>query len=127
MATEQEQAARGRLVDAQRRIRAVDEQRTESLEAAARLGEAGINPALQSMLVSSGARHLLALGDQRAELADEAEVRRQELTDAARRARSMDRLIDRIDETERDRRRRQAEAEMLDATVTRAVADRSGP
>lgn len=121
IAADQEQAARGRWLESLNDLRAVDRQRTESLEAAGRLGDEEVPVGLLNHLVCAGARHLSALGDQRVEITTRVAEREQELQESTRKTRSLDRLVERLDEAEAERRNSQAAAELLDATVVRAA------
>ena len=99
----------------------VDRRRESSLLRAARLAGEDVPIGLRSHLAGAGARHLVALADEKSELIDEAGVRRAELDEADSKVRSLERLIERLDEADALRRRRAAAADLEDLVAVRAA------
>lgn len=121
LAAENEQRARGRLQEAAHRVSAVDRRRTAALEGAARLAEPDIPLALRGHLSGAGARHLLALADEKGGLVVEVDARRCELEEAMTKVRSLERLVERIDRAADLRRRRREAADLQDLVAIRAA------
>ncbi len=65
----------------------------------------------------------MALAGEKAELAGEAEQRRAEFQEAAVKVRSLDRLVERLDKTEQERRTRVEQADLQDAMTIRAARE----
>lgn len=126
MAAENERRAVGRLQEAARRVSAVDRRRTAALEGAARLAGPDVPLGLRGHLSGAGARHLLALADEKGELVVEVDTRRSELDEAMTKLRSLERLVERIERAERDRHRRREAAELQDLVAIRAAKGARG-
>lgn len=123
VASETEAIAKAEWMEADRQVRLIDERRQNSLTRAETLGNDDVPLALRGHLVGLGARHLVALADQKAELADEAEIRRAEFQEAAVQVRSLDRLVGRLHRTERERQTRVEQADLQDAMTIRAARE----
>ncbi len=89
------------------------------------LGHPDVSPALRSMLVAAGLRHLEVLGAQQAELARVAEADHTRWLAARRRVRSLEKLVERLDAAEAARRKLADAAEWQDLVTSRA--SRSAP
>lgn len=118
-ADEIEQQARARRIAATRELRRADEEREAVLDRAGSLASEDLPSGLRGHLASVGARHLVALGDQKAELLLEANAVIEEHDAARARLRSLERVVERLDEAEQLRRRRQEEAELRDLVAAR--------
>jgi hypothetical protein len=125
VATETEARARADWIEADQQVQQIDERRHNTLVGAEQLGGAEVPLALRGHLVGVGARHLLALAGEKATLADEAEERRAAFQEAAIKVRSLDRLIERIDRTELERRTKAEQADLQDAMTIRAARETS--
>lgn len=123
LAAEREEQARAELHRADERVAGVDRRRAEALRGAADLATAEVPLALRGHLASSGARHLVQLADERADLADEVERRREALAEAVGRVRSLERLVDRLDRAAREERARREAADLQDLVAIRAARD----
>jgi len=121
LAAESEERAVARLQQAAHRVAAVDRRRTSALQGASRLAGPDVSLALRAHLAGAGARHLLALADEKGELVVEVDSRRTELDEARTRVRSLVRLVERIDRADDLRRRRAQAAELQDLVAIRAV------
>lgn len=123
VASEVETEARARWMEADNRVKAVDRKREAALEQAAQLADVDLPLRFRSHLTGAGARHLDSLAGQKAELVNEAAVRQADLQEAVTKVRSLERLIERIDREEQERRLRAAEAELQDLVAVRAVTE----
>jgi hypothetical protein len=121
LAAEDEERARAELHRADHHLALADRRRADSLRGAADLATGDLSPALRGHLVGVGARHLVELAGQRAELADEADRRRADLARAVTRVRSFERLVGRLDRSAAERRRRRDAADLQDLVAIRAA------
>ena len=121
LAAEAEQTARAQWAEAERRVQADDLARETTLARSSELAKEELSPGLQAHLISSGARHLTALAEEKEAHTVEAGERRDELDEARVRLRSLERLVERLDATERLRRRQAAEAVQRDLIASRAT------
>jgi hypothetical protein len=120
LAAEQEQRARGHWLEVSHRLRLADQAREAVLERAARLAEHGLSPGLQGELARVGARHLVALSEQKAVLVEEAADARRRLEEAMVRSRSLERVVTRLEEAQQEERRRADEADWRDLVAVRS-------
>lgn len=125
IAGETEARAKAVWVEADQRVRLLDRRRDSALARADRLSDDTLSIGLRSHLVGAGARHLVALAGEKVGLVDEAQRRRTEFEEAVVKVRSLDRLVERLDEAERDRRQRREAADLQDIVAIRAAADRA--
>ncbi len=123
VAGETEAQAKAEWLEADRQVRLLDERRHNTLTQAEALGRDDVPLGLRGHLVGLGARHLVALAGEKAELAGEAEQRRAEFQEAAVKVRSLDRLVERLDKTEQERRTRVEQADLQDAMTIRAARE----
>lgn len=131
LAADQEEQARSRFRQASELVDQTNRRREQALEGAAELARQEIPLALRGHLTGVGARHLVDLADEKAELVDDADQRRAELAEAATRTRSLERLVGRLDRERAERQARQDRAELQDLVAIRAVRgerpDTGGP
>lgn len=121
VAAETEEQARVRWSEANQKVSAVDRKRETALDRAGRLASEQVPLALRTHLTGAGARHLVALSDEKSQLLTEAEALRFELQEAATRLKSLERLVDRLDTAEADRRDRREAADIQDLVAIRAA------
>ncbi len=124
LAAEQEEQARAELHRADAEVAQADRRRADALQGAADLAAAELPLALRGHLAGVGARHLVELTGQRADLAVDADRARADLADAVTRTRSLERLVGRLDRVAADRRRRRQAADLQDLVAIRAAHDR---
>lgn len=125
MASETEELARARWAEANQRVNAVDRQRQTSLDRAGHLAGVDIPLGLRTHLVGAGARHLVSLADRKSELLDEAAARQVELKEAASKVKSLERMVERLDRAEADRRDQRELADLQDIVAIRAARDKA--
>lgn len=125
VAAETEEKARARLAEASLRVQHVDHERETALDRAAQLANLDLSLALRSHLTGAGARHLMALTDQKTELAIEVEARRADLQEAVTKVRSLERLVERLDRDAKERASRAEVAELQDLVAIRTAHERS--
>ena len=125
LAGETEARARAQWIEADHRVKQVDRRREHTLTRTGTLAGPGVPIGLRSHVVDAGARHLMALTEQKVGLADEAQQRRAEFDEALVTVRSLDRLVQRLDDAEQQRRRRREAADLQDAMAVRAARGRS--
>lgn len=123
VAGETEAQAKAGWIEADRQVRQLDERRHNTLTKAEALAGDDVPLGLRGHLVGVGARHLVALADEKVELAAEAELRRAEFQEAAVKVRSLDRLVGRLDKTDEERRTRIEQADLQDAMTIRAARE----
>ncbi len=121
IAGETEAKAKAVWVEADRRVKQLDRRRETALTRAGHLADQAVPIRLRSHLVGAGARHLVALADEKVELVDQARLRRAEFEAAVTKVRSLDRLVERLDEVEHDRRRRREAADLQDIVAIKAA------
>ncbi len=121
VASETEAKAKAVWVAADNRVKLIDRRRESALNRAGQLSGHEMPIGLRSHLVGAGARHLVALADEKVELVDEAQVRRAEFEEAVTKLRSLDRLIERLDEAEQQRRQQREAADLQDLVAIRAA------
>lgn len=124
IAGESEAKAKAVWVEADHRVRLLDRRRDGALARADQLSDESLPIGLRIHLVDAGARHLVALAGEKVGLVEEARRRRAEFEEAVVKVRSLDRLVERLDETERDRRQRREAADLQDIVAIRAAADK---
>ncbi|MGH1489484.1 MAG: hypothetical protein ACRBK7_08855 [Acidimicrobiales bacterium] len=125
VAGETEAQARAMWVEADRQVLLLDQRRQDTLAKAELLGGDDVPLGLRGHLVGLGARHLLALAGEKKTLASEAELRRSEFEEAAVKVRSLDRLVERLDKSVKERRIRVEQADLQDAMTIRAAREAS--
>lgn len=123
LAEDAEQRARARLREVNLGISTIDRRRESALRRADQLADLGLPLQLQTHLTGAGARHLIALADEKNELLDEVDRRRAEHDEALTKVRSLERLVERIDEAEAARRDRFEQAELQDLLAIRAARE----
>jgi thiol-disulfide isomerase/thioredoxin len=79
LAAENEEWAKSRWIEANQRVRAADHQRESVLTRASEMAKQTMPTRLRGLLVSTGARHLMALSEDKVELLTTAEAARAEL------------------------------------------------
>ncbi len=121
VAGETEAKARAVWVEADNKVKLMDRRRESALNRAGHLSGQEMPIGLRSHLVGAGARHLVALAGEKVTLVDEARLRRTEFDEAVVKVRSLDRLIERIDDSERVQRRKREEADLQDLMAIRAA------
>ncbi len=121
LATEQQEQARAELHQADERVAKADRRRADALQGAADLADEQLSLRLRAHLAVSGARHLVDLAGERADLAVEADRARSELSEAATRVRSLERLVERLDAAADERDRQRQAAELQDLVAIRAA------
>ncbi len=121
LATEQQEQARAELNQADERVAQADRRRADALQGAADLAGEQLSLGLRAHLTVSGARHLVDLAGERADLAIEADRARSELFEAATRVRSLERLVERLDASAKERDRLRHAAELQDLVAIRAA------
>jgi hypothetical protein len=121
LASEDEERAKARWAEASHLVRAVDREREVVLQRATALASQPMPTGLRTLLVSTGARHLLTMSDRKAELMVEHETARAELERAMVRTRSLERVVARQEAAERLRRQRAATGELQDLVAVRAA------
>jgi len=121
LAAEQQEQARAELHQADGRVAEADRRRADALQGAAGLADEQLPLALRAHLTVSGARHLVDLAGERADLAVEADQARTELFDATSRVRSLERLVERLDASAKERDRQRQAAELQDLVAIRAA------
>ncbi len=125
VAAETEEQARASWAQATFRVQQLDNERETALDRAAELANLELPIAFRSHLTGAGARHLVSLADRKTELVVEAESRREVLQEAVTKVRSLDRLIDRLDQQAREARERREAAELADLVAVRAARRRA--
>ncbi len=126
MAAEAEERSRVRWVEASQAVRAADHQRQGTLARASDLAKQTMPVKLRAFLVSTGARHLVTLSDDKVELLAEAEGARSELEAAMTRTRSLERVVARQEAAERLNQQRIDAADWHDLVAVRSArAERS--
>lgn len=125
LASEREEQARAEFHRADHRVTEADRRRTDALEGAADLARHDVPLALRGHLAGAGARHLIQLAGERADLSADADRAREQLAEAVSRVRSLERLVDRLDRAVADRDRRREQAELQDLVAIRAAHDAS--
>lgn len=123
LAEERAEQARAQLHRADHEVAAADRRRSDALEGAAELARTPLALPLRGHLTVSGARHLVQLADERAELADHAEQARALLAEAVTRVRSLERVVERLDRAAGLKRRRQEAANLQDLVAIRAARE----
>lgn len=121
LAEGEQEKARAEAQVAAGRVAALDEERATALSAAVSLAEQRISIGLRAHLAAAGSRHLAELADQKQELMIDLDTKREALGEATSRLRSMERLLERLDEAAKLRRRRQEEAELADLVMIEAA------
>ena len=124
LAAEQEDRARARFHEVDRQVADVDRRRADALQGAAGLAGERLSLAMRGHLAGVGARHLVALAGQRADLSGELDLRRADLVDAVGRVRSFERLVSRLDRSIAERQRRRELADLQDLVAIRAARER---
>lgn len=121
IAGENEARARAKWFEADNQVRLLDRERETALNRAGRLSTHNLPIGLRSHLVGAGARHLVALAGRKVGLVDEAALYQGELEQAVIKVRSLDRMVERLDEAERLSRRRREAADLQDVVAIRAA------
>ena len=121
LASETEERAKARWAEINQMVGAVDQQRETVLDRATDLAKQTMPTRLRSLLVSTGARHLLTMSDRKSELVVDLEAARVELEQAMVRTRSLERVVARQEAAERTRRERIEAAELQDLVAVRAA------
>lgn len=116
-----EERARAKWLDASLSVRVADREREAVLERAGRLADADLPAGLRGHLAQTGARHLIALTDERVELDAAAAEVREQFDSALTRSRALERLVARLDAEEKRRRQRLMAVELADLVASRAV------
>lgn len=124
LAAEAEEQARAELHRADHRVSQADQRRVDALRGAADLAEHELPIGLRAHLAGAGARHLADLADERVDLAAAADLAREQLAEAVTRMRSLERLVERLDRAEAERRRQRDAADLQDLVAMRAAAGR---
>ncbi len=123
LATERQERARAELHRADRRVAQAARGRAEALDGAAELAATPLPRALRGHLTVTGARHLVELAGERADLAAAADRARAELAEAVTRVRSLERLVDRLDREARAEQRQRLAADLQDLVAIRAARE----
>ncbi len=121
IASETEERARARWVVANQEVNTIDRQREGALERAGALANEDIPIGLRTHLTGAGARHLMSLADQKVELVQEADARQAELQEAVTKVKSLERVVERLDRAENQRRDQRTAADLQDLVAIRAV------
>ncbi len=121
LAAEQQEQARAELYQADERVAQADRRRADALQGAADLADEQLPLRLRAHLTVSGARHLVDLAGERADLAIEADRARSELSEASTKVRSLERLVERLDASAEERDRQRQAAELQDLVAIRAA------
>ncbi len=121
LANEAEERTRTRWVEATQAVRAADSHRHDVLARASDLAEQTMSMRLRALLVSTGARHLLALSDDKVDLLAEAEAARADLEAAMIRTRSLERVVARHEAAERLDQQRIEAADWHDLVAARSA------
>lgn len=125
IASEAEERARASWAEANQRVMTVDRERETALDNAGRLAAQELPIGLRSHLTGAGARHLMALADQKVDLVTDVEERQAELQEAVTKVKSLERLVERIDDEEAERRKRFDAADLQDMVAIRAAREAS--
>lgn len=123
LAAEREEQARADVHRAAGHLAAADQRRSDALQGAADLAALDLPLAMRGHLTVSGARHLVHLAGERADLAGAAERARAELAEAATRVRSLERLVERLDRAVEAQNRQRDAAELQDLVAIRAARE----
>lgn len=121
IASDTEQLARARWASATREVDLVDRRREQALERAGQLADQSLPLALRGHLAGAGARHLVALAEQKGELVVQAEERQAELQEAVTKMKSLERVVERLDRAAQQERDEQEAAELQDLVAIRAA------
>lgn len=123
IAAERAEQARAELYQADGHLAEADRRRSDALQGAADLAALDLPLAMRGHLTVSGARHLVHLAGERADLAGAAERARAELAEAATRVRSLERLVERLDRAVDAQDRQRQAAELQDLVAIRAARE----
>ncbi|MCP3989778.1 MAG: hypothetical protein GY724_11935 [Actinomycetia bacterium] len=121
LATEAEERTRTRWIEATQAVRAADHNRQGVLVRATELAEQTMPMKLRALLVSTGARHLHTLSDDKTDLLVEAEAARADLEAAMIRTRSLERVVARHEAAERTSQQRIDAADWHDLVAARSA------
>ena len=125
VASEAEEQARARWAAATQEVNGIDREREGALQRAGQLANQEMSLKLRSHLTGAGARHLISLTDQKVELAEQVDERQVELQEAVTKVKSLERVVERLDDAARERRRQQEVADLQDLVSIRAVRDQA--
>jgi uncharacterized protein YoxC len=125
VASETEEQARARWAAATQEVSGVDREREGALQRAGQLANEEMPLKLRSHLTGAGARHLISLTDQKVELAQHVDECQAELQEAVTKVKSLERVVERLDDAARERQRLQEVADLQDLVSIRAVRDQA--